>query len=163
MSWSMFPFLKNAKKSKKWAHGGNLLTMLLYLLIMVVSLAYFTTDHITRLYWPTLTMWKSVELPFVERFEYVGISSWGLIILPSICLAFWAASRGARQLFRVSQRHALIIILIITFISNIFLTSKNQIEQLTTYYSYISFYLLIVYVPLLFIVVYFRLGRRKQS
>ncbi|MGP4072105.1 GerAB/ArcD/ProY family transporter [Piscibacillus sp. B03] len=158
-----YPYIKDAKKSKVWSHGGNILTLLLYLLLIIVSIAYFTTDHLIKLYWPTLTMWKNVEMPFVERFEYVGISSWGLIILPNVCLAFWAASRAVRQLIRMSQRYALIAILLITLGASYLLKTQKQVEILTTYYSYFSFYLLVGYLPLLLIIVFFKLGRRKKG
>ncbi|WP_279401764.1 GerAB/ArcD/ProY family transporter [Piscibacillus salipiscarius] len=158
-----YPYIKDPEKSKIWAHGGNVITVGLYLILIVISLAYFAADHLTKLYWPTLTMWKTIEMPFVERFEYVGISSWGLVILPNICLSYWAASRGARQLFRISQRKALIIILLITVGANYLLKTQKQVEQITTYYSQFSFYLLLVYLPLLLIIVYFRFKRRKKS
>ncbi|WP_432759418.1 hypothetical protein [Bacillus methanolicus] len=32
-------------------------------------------------------------MPFVERLEYIGISSCLLIILPNICVAIWISSR----------------------------------------------------------------------
>ncbi|MFD2045049.1 GerAB/ArcD/ProY family transporter [Ornithinibacillus salinisoli] len=157
-----YPYLKQANKSKMWVHGGNFITMLIYLGIMILSLAYFTNKHLLRHNWPTLTMWKSVELPFVERFEYVGISSWALIILPNICLAYWAASRGMRQLFRFSQRKALIGMLIISLFLVYMIRKREQIEVLNDYVSHIGFYLITCYLPILLVVTYFRKRRGKK-
>ncbi|WP_240468555.1 GerAB/ArcD/ProY family transporter [Gracilibacillus sp. YIM 98692] len=155
-----YPYLKNPERSQKWAHGGNLLTMLLYAGLMILSIAYFGQGYLSRIIWPTLTMWKIVELPFVERFEYVGISSWALIILPNICLSFWAASRGVRQLLRFSQRKALIGMLLMTWIIIYFLQERQQIEMLSSYVSMTGFYLIVIYLPLLFVFSYLRLLRR---
>ncbi|WP_194840915.1 GerAB/ArcD/ProY family transporter [Filobacillus milosensis] len=157
-----YPYLKKANKTKLWGHGGNFLTLCLYIIIMVFSLAYYTKGHLLRQKWPTLTMWKSIELPFVERFEYIGISSWALIILPNICLAFWAASRGARQLFRFSQRKALIIMLSLNLLANYLIKTQKEIETINKLLSQFAFYLFLIYIPFLFIFSYLRLGRRKQ-
>ncbi|MUK89190.1 GerAB/ArcD/ProY family transporter [Ornithinibacillus sp. L9] len=157
-----YPYLKHANKSKLWVHGANFITMFIYLGIMIISLAYFSQKHLLRYHSPTLTMWKSVELPFVERFEYVGISSWALIILPNICLAFWAASRGMRQLFRFSQRKALIGMLLFTIFPVYIIKEREHIEVLNDYISHFGFYLITCYLPILLVVTYFRKGRRKK-
>ncbi|RPF52147.1 GerAB/ArcD/ProY family transporter [Aquisalibacillus elongatus] len=158
-----YPYIKEPEKSKVWGHAGNLYSFILYLIIILITIAYFTEGHLVRHYWPTLTMWKTVEMPFVERFEYIGISSWGLIILPNVCLAFWAASRGIRQLFRFSQRKGLILILLLTLGANMFISSHDQLVTFNEYFSQIGFYLITCYLPFLLLMTYFRIGRKKKS
>ncbi|MBR8646306.1 GerAB/ArcD/ProY family transporter [[Brevibacterium] frigoritolerans] len=33
-------------------------------------------------------------MPFVERFEYIGIATWVLVLVPSVCLYMWVSARG---------------------------------------------------------------------
>lgn len=146
-----YPFLKNPKKSKKWAHYGLLLTTLLYLLVLAVSLSYFSEIQLQKNIWPTLTMWKIVELPFVERFEYIGIANWCLVILPNICLPIWAASRGVKILLGIRQKKALYFILALVFILTAIFNTRGSINMLNNYVSKFGFYFIFGYIPLLFL------------
>ncbi len=157
-----YPYIKHPRRSIKWAQLGSFLSLLLYTFIMIISITYFDVRHLIHNTWPTLNMWKIVELPFVERFEYIGISSWTLIILPNVCLAFWASSRGIRQVFRFSQRKALIGMMVVSLIILLFLKEREQIELLSKYVSLTGLYLCSFYVPCLLILSYFK-WRRKDS
>ncbi|WP_312024049.1 GerAB/ArcD/ProY family transporter, partial [Lysinibacillus sp. D4A3_S15] len=35
-----------------------------------------------------------MSFPFVERFEFIAVCFWMLIIIPNMCLYLWAAYRG---------------------------------------------------------------------
>jgi spore germination protein (amino acid permease) len=146
-----YPFIKEAKSSQKWAHFGALLTLLSYLLIIVVSLGYFSEEQLKNQKWATLTLWKIVEMPVVERFEYIGITSWALIILPNVCLLFWAASRGMKKIFKMKQKHAVIGIMVLTFLSGFFFTKRENITLLSSWTTKLGFYSEFVYIPILFL------------
>ncbi|WP_410594369.1 GerAB/ArcD/ProY family transporter, partial [Bacillus sp. SIMBA_074] len=76
---------------------------------MIVSLMYFTKAQLIESIWPTLTFWKIADFPFLERFEFMGISIWLFNVLNSVCLLIWAGTRGLKQLFTVKQKHSLIV------------------------------------------------------
>ncbi|WP_223701217.1 GerAB/ArcD/ProY family transporter [Sutcliffiella deserti] len=159
-----YPFIKEAKKSQKWAHGGALLTLFSYLLIIVISLSYFSEEQLTNQKWATLTLWKIVEMPVVERFEYIGIASWALIILPNVCLAFWAASRGMKKIFNMKQKHAIIGILVLTFLSGYFFREREHITFLSSWTTKMGFYSEFVYIPILFLLylIITKIRRKKE-
>ncbi|ANX14182.1 spore gernimation protein GerB [Fictibacillus arsenicus] len=146
-----YPFIKKPETSQKWAHYGNLFTVFLYLYLMLITLVYFTPDHLKRTIWATLTMWKIIKFPFVERFEYIGIASWVVVIFPNLCLAFWAASRTAKRLFNVKQKKVLIAILTITLVVNTLLRDRASIDLLNSWVSKIGLYFIYGYIPLLFV------------
>lgn len=158
-----YPYIKHPERSMKWAFLGNFTTLMLYTFLIIISILYFGEGYLSINIWPSLTMWKIVELPFVERFEYIGISSWSLIILPNICLAFWASSRGMRQLFKFSQRKALIGIMLITIVINHFLKEREHIEIFNTYVSYIGIVLCALYLPFLLTVIFIINWRKKND
>ncbi|WP_078380485.1 GerAB/ArcD/ProY family transporter [Sutcliffiella halmapala] len=159
-----YPFIKEAKSSQKWAQLGALLTMLTYLLIIVISLCYFSEEQLSKQLWATLTLWKIVEMPVVERFEYIGITSWAVIILPNVCLLFWAASRGFKKIFHMNQKHAMMGIIVLVLILSFFFIKREDILTLSKWTTRVGLYSEFVYVPILFLL-YLILSkvRRKKN
>jgi spore germination protein AB len=146
----VYPFLKDPGKSKKWAHLAIFTTTSLYAILTIITFGYFSEMQLQKTVWATLTMWKIVEMPFVERFEYIGIANWNLIILPNACLAIWAASRIVKRVAGIRQRKNVIgIILICLAVTNVFET-REQIDLLNNISSQFGFYFNYGYVPLLF-------------
>ncbi|PRZ12496.1 spore germination protein (amino acid permease) [Laceyella sediminis] len=158
-----YPYFIEPEKSQKWTHYGNLFTTLIYAGVAIVTFAYYGEDHLQVEIWPTLTMWKVIKLPVLERIEYVAISAWTIIILPNICTAFWAASRGVKRIFQITQRSALLILLAGSFIITCLLNNRMQIDHLNSFVSMIGIYLLYAYIPILFIIYHIRHKMRKRS
>ncbi|MGP4080137.1 GerAB/ArcD/ProY family transporter [Pseudalkalibacillus sp. R45] len=145
-----YPFIKKPHASKKWAHHGVFFTTLIYLGTAIVSFVYYSLEGIQDIIWPTISLWKIVELPFVERFEYIGLAMWVYVILPNICLALWAASRVPRRVLNFKQHWILIIYFIILFIACGLLKDRETIDQLNDWTGKIGFYILL-YIPILFL------------
>lgn len=145
------PFIKNPEKSKKWAHFGILFTTLLCLYLAILTFAYFPEEQLQKNIWSTLTMWKIIEFPFVERFEYIGIANWAIIILPNISIALWCASRLTKQIYSIKQKNSLPILAVIVLIGTSLLLTRNHINILLNWVGQIGFYFNFVYIPLLFV------------
>ena len=158
-----YPFIKEPEKSHRWAQGGHLLTIITYTLVMVVTIAFFSTAQLDKTIWATLTTWKIAEMPFVQRFEYIGISSWALVILPNLCITLWAGGRGIRRLTRVSQQNATIPLLILILIISSVFAKRESIDLLNMYTSRVGYYFVYVYVPLLFVVQYIKRKVRRAE
>jgi spore germination protein AB len=145
-----YPFIKDAPKSQKWAHLGVFLTTMIYTLLAIITFMYFSEAQLAKSIWATLEMWKIVTMPFVERFEYIGIANWNLIILPNICIALWGASIILKRAFKLRQRKGVIILAIVCLISIIFLDTRAKINFLNDWTGKIGFAVTYVYVPFLF-------------
>lgn len=146
-----YPFIKNPERSKKWSHLAIFFLTMIYLYLTILTFAYFPQEQLQKNIWPTLTMWKIIELPFVERFEYIGIANWCLIILPNTCIALWIASRLTKQLFSVKQRLSAPILAVFCLIGTSLLMTRDQINFLTNFVGQCGFYINFMYIPLLFI------------
>ncbi|MCM3600500.1 spore germination protein [Robertmurraya korlensis] len=160
-----YPFFKEPEKSQKWAHLGSASTIFIYLAVMVVSTAFFSEEQLMRNIWATLTMLKIVQLPFVERIEYVAISSWLFVILPNLCLAMWSASRGAKRVFKKRQRPLLVILLLLVCTASCLIKTREQIDMISDYTAQIGFYLLYGYIPFMFLFssIFYRMKGRKST
>lgn len=148
-----YPFIKNPQKSKKWAHLGIAYTTFGYLYLAIITFAYFPEAQLNKNVWPTLTLWKIIEMPFVERFEYIGIANWCLIILPNICIALWCVSRLTKQIFSIQQRKALPALALLVLVGISFLVTRDQINAVTNITAKFGFYFNFVYIPILFIAI----------
>jgi spore germination protein (amino acid permease) len=146
-----YPFIKESESSAKWAHLGLGFTTLLYILITVITFTFYSEGQLQRTIWATLSLFKIVQLPFIERFEYIGISLWALVIFPNLALYSWAISRIAKRVFSVSQRKFLILTLVLIFIFVVITTGREQVNMLNDYTSKAGLILLGAYIPILFI------------
>lgn len=149
-----YPFLKQAPSSQKWAHAANVFTMFIYFVLILISIVFYNKEQIQHITWPTLTMAKIPEVPFIERMEYIVISIYVLVVLPIIAVSIWAATRVIKQLFAVQQRRSLPVLLACLFVGGMFFQEKTHIEQLTEWTAKAGFYLVAVYVPLLYVYVW---------
>ncbi|PLR82892.1 spore gernimation protein GerB [Bacillus canaveralius] len=147
----MYPFIKSPEKSKKWAHLAILTTTLIYTVLTIISFAYFSEQQLQKTIWATLTIWKIVEMPIVERFEYIGIANWNLVILPNICIAVWCASRLIKRIFSFQQKKNVFLIAIICIIVTILIETRSQVDFLNTLTSRIGFAFIYIYIPILYL------------
>lgn len=154
-----YPFLREKEKTQKWAQYGVLMTTIIYTLVMIVSLSFYSEGQLSRSIWATLSLFKVVQMPFVERFEYIGISMWTIVMLPNITLTLWAASRMVKKQFEMTQQKALILLLALLFILTLFVSTRQQIDLLNSLFSISGMSLLGIYVPVLAVISYIRRKR----
>jgi spore germination protein (amino acid permease) len=147
-----YPFLKDRQFTQKWAQLGAFVTTIVYTSIMLISLAFYSEEQLNKTIWATLTLYKVVQLPFLERFEYIGVSLWVLFIVPNIALALWAASRGAKRVFNMNQRIALFIALLAVTAIVLLLPTRQEIGLFGEWVSNFGFYFVFVYIPMLVII-----------
>ncbi|RAK18607.1 spore germination protein (amino acid permease) [Anoxybacillus vitaminiphilus] len=158
-----YPFIKNAGQSKKWAHLAILSTTLIYVVITVITFAFFSEKQLQKHIWATLSMWKIVEMPFIERFEYLGIATWTIVILPNICLAAWCASRIVKQVVNIQQKYALIVLSVICTVAVCLIKTRENVNLLNDMLGYVGFYFLYGFVPFIFILLHIIHKVRKKG
>ncbi|WP_080845876.1 GerAB/ArcD/ProY family transporter [Cytobacillus gottheilii] len=151
-----YPFIKHAHKSQKWAHFGNIFTCFIYLFLMIITIGYFSEKQVSHHIWATLSLWKIVELPFVERFEYIGITSWVLMILPNICVLVWSASQGIGRMVKIKQKKVVIVILTTVYVLTVFMKGRERIDYLNELSAKLGLFLLFGYIPVLTVYSYLR-------
>lgn len=148
-----FSFIKNRDKASKWGHFSLLYTTLLYTLLAIFTFMFFSQGKLQRLEWPTLTMIKIIQFPFLERFEFIFIFTWLLAVMPVICIYLWSAIRCIKcTIPKIKPTYILLGLLIVFFIANIkFIDIKydNLLAKMTLY-SGLAF--LFCYVPILFVI-----------
>ncbi len=95
-------------------------------------------------------------MPLIERFEYIVVSIWFLVVLPNICIKLWAACRAVKRISPIKQHTSLIVFLILFFVLSNVLDERRLIRQFADLYDNFSFYFVYAYIPLLFLIVQFK-------
>jgi spore germination protein (amino acid permease) len=156
----VYPFLKEKGKVTKFAHLGIAATNLLYLIIILITICYFSPGQLENTIWPTLSLFKIVKLPFIERTEYVAVSFWLLIILPNLMLYLWAAVRGVRRTFEKKAKGLIWCFSFVIFLGSLFFNTRPKINQFNDLFASMTFYIAFCY-P--FILYFFALIKKKMT
>lgn len=149
----LYPFIKNPEKSKRWAHLSVFVITILYLYVTILTFLYFSEEHLKHTTWPSITLMKIAEIPLIERFEYVVVSFWFLLVLPNICIKLWSACRAVRKLINIKQRTILAVFLILLLVFSNMVEDSRQIDLLVDISSKVGFYVVYLYIPFLFLVI----------
>ena len=148
-----FPFIKNGMKSSKWGHYGLLYTTIFYLVITLVTFMYFTQGKLQHLSWPTLSIIKIIQLPFLERFEFIFIFTWLLVFIPVVCIYLWSSVRTIKLTFKKLTPTFILFFLLGSYFLIICnaedILFKQLVEKVVRYSGLIF---LFGYVPLLFMI-----------
>ncbi|MFD0669973.1 GerAB/ArcD/ProY family transporter [Cohnella sp. GCM10027633] len=151
MLFFYYPFIKNAKKSEKWAHWGNATSTVYYLAQIFFSLFLFKYEELRTLIWPELIKFTFVMFPFVDHFEFIGVTSWILRFVPIAGLCLWASSRIVKLDFKAKQTTALPILLALALVAVCFIPGRDGVEATQIAVTRIGFGIVYFYVPLLFL------------
>ncbi|WP_264737843.1 spore germination protein [Cytobacillus firmus] len=158
-----FPFIKNNKRSQKWVHIGLGYSTILYLVITIITFVYYSKGQLEETVWPTLIMSKIIRFPFIERFEYIFIFTWFLVILPPCCVALWGGVRILKESLRIKPRISLWVSIIIIQISVFLIKNNLSIEKMEKYLFLLSSCFLYIYLPILFILTNIIRNRKNNN
>ena len=148
----IYPFIKDKKKTSKYTHLAVLATTFIYLSIMLVSIAYYSEGKLLKTVWATLTLFSFISFPFMERFEFVAVCFWMLIILPNLCLYLWAAYRGTIRLVKISETKFVWIFSLFIFLGTLIVQTRAQINMINNELGKVAFYIVFVYPIFLYVI-----------
>lgn len=159
-----YPFIKDREKAHKWGHTALVFTTLLYTIITILTFMFFTQGKLEHLTWPTLTMIKIIKFPFLERFEFIFIFTWLLVVIPVICVYLWSAIRSIKLTIpKIKPTFLLIGLLVIFHIVNSQFTDMKYSLFMAKIIDYSGLIFLFCYIPFLFIVSVVRKKLKKES
>ncbi|PAE37024.1 GerAB/ArcD/ProY family transporter [Bacillus sp. 7884-1] len=149
----LYPYIKEKKKSMKYVQIANIFTTILFAFVTLISIVFFAGDSLKATIWPVLSMFKIVRLPNLERFEFIAVSFWMLIILPNMCIYLWASSKGFARVLKRKQKTGVWVIAIVAFGATFFFQARYQMNMVTDLVAKSGFYAVICYPVVLSIIV----------
>ncbi|MFB7141505.1 GerAB/ArcD/ProY family transporter [Gottfriedia sp. NPDC056225] len=148
----VFPFIRNGNTSQKFAQFGVAFSTLVFTLSAFTTYLLLSEKQIQHIIWSRIYIAMLIHFPFLERFEYILISSFLIKVISILALSLWSTSRGLKLIFKWKQKYALILISIISLVVCQLLETRYQIDAFTNYTSKIALYLFYVYIPLFSII-----------
>ncbi|PEJ56692.1 hypothetical protein CN692_16265 [Bacillus sp. AFS002410] len=150
-----YPFIRNPKASKKFAHLGVLFTTLLYTFSSIVSLTFYSEKLLNTTIWPELSFTKIITLPFLERFEYLYISMYLVIVSSLLALLLWCSSRGFKKIFSSKQNYILLILSLLSVVLCQIINDPFK-DMLDKYITQMNLWIFYGYIPILLLFVTFK-------
>ncbi|MGR3764596.1 GerAB/ArcD/ProY family transporter [Rossellomorea sp. NS-SX7] len=149
----IYPYIKEKNKALKYALIGTWYSTFLLTLVTAVSIGFFSHESLLKTIWPVLSMFKIVRIPNLERFEFIAVSFWMLIILPNICMFFWAATRGVKRVFNFPQKKAIYFFAVALFAGSFLVDDRLTMNKVTDKVGAAAFILSFIYPCFLLILV----------
>ncbi|MEH7381237.1 endospore germination permease [Bacillus sp. JJ1533] len=84
ISFFLYPFLKKKRYASLGVVIANTISMFAFLIVTLVSFAFFSPDEITRYNEPTITLLKVIEFRFIERLEIVLFAFYIFVISTTV-------------------------------------------------------------------------------
>lgn len=159
----VLPFVSNREHAKRPVFLGLSFTAFFVLFTTVISIGYYSPNDFGRMDWPVLSLFKSVSFSFIERFDYLIIAEWMMVILPTAALLMWAILHGTERLFQVSQRKTFFVIAGLLLLVSIFVTADFQIQLATDVVAQIGFWIVYVYPIILLPIVLFKTRKNAKK
>ncbi|MDQ0232661.1 GerAB/ArcD/ProY family transporter [Metabacillus malikii] len=152
-----YPFISERETSHKWGHIATLYTTLLYTVIAVITFLFFTQGKLEHLTWPTLTLIKIIQLPFLERFEFIFIFTWLLVVMPVVCINLWAAVRSFKLTIpKLKSTYILIAFLTVFHIVNSLFIEIGFSHLLDKVVTTCGITFIFCYIPIIFLITVIR-------
>ncbi|MDQ0201364.1 GerAB/ArcD/ProY family transporter [Neobacillus ginsengisoli] len=146
-----YPFIRDAKSSQKFAHLGVLFTSLLYTISAIVSFTFYSENQLSENIWPELSLTKIIRLSYLERFEYLYISMYLIIVIALIALLLWCSTRGLKRIFNKKQKYFLLVLSILSVILSQLINDQIK-EILDKYVTQLNLWIFYGYIPILLLI-----------
>ncbi|MCG7407297.1 spore germination protein [Paenibacillus sp. ACRRX] len=131
----LYPFVRDKPKTMRNIQISIAISSVLLILVMVISIVYFSENQLLKGTWSSINMQKIVKYPFIERLEFVTLALWMITLIPTIMLITWITSNGLNRLFGFRQYRMRYVISGFIFICSILFVNRGQIDKLNDYIS----------------------------
>lgn len=159
----IYAYAKEKSKVQLYAQLGIVSVTITYTSVMIVSIVFFSGGELLETNWATFTMLKVIKFPFLERFEFIGVSLWLMVILPNLFMFCWAASKGVKRIFGWRQKYWLYPIIGFVTLACSLIETRLQIEVVNNFFAKSCIYLIYVYPLILYVAAWFYSRKHKTT
>ncbi len=165
MAFFIYPYLKDKKKAYAGVIIANSLSFIVYLIVTIMSFIYFSPYQLSNLKWPTLNLLKTIEFPFIERFEIIFLALYFVVLSVTAVTYLYLTVVGTshvmgRKSYLGSLRIFMVILVIFALFYDPSFLDLDKIGEFLNVtgilFTYVFPFLLLVYIW-----VHTHLGRRR--
>ncbi|MGJ7036482.1 spore germination protein (amino acid permease) [Anoxybacillus eryuanensis] len=167
LAFVFYPFLKEKKHAIKAMVIANSISAFTFLLITVTCFIFFSPDETPSLIWPTLSLLKTIEFSFIERFEVIFLSFYLFVMSTTGIPYIFTTVFGMSQLIGKKDHMIVLLIAVCIFILTSFLynPSFSHIQTMGSWWERYGLWGAYIFPIFLFIYVsmaqWFQGGKKK--
>lgn len=160
-----FPYIMNQKKAYIDAITGLWMALFFFISVTLACVIYFSVWQLENTIYPVLSVYKAVELSFLDRIENFGLSLWVFLTLSTCAAYLWVAKRGLDSLISKNKNknwhlYFLAFLSLFLYLGPIPIVIQEFIfRSVMVYMAYGVF----IWPFFLLIIAFVRKPRRKQS
>ncbi|KIL34847.1 hypothetical protein SD71_17755 [Cohnella kolymensis] len=94
----LLPYAEKNKKLTRAVYIGNLMSVLAYLVVSVISFGVYSLEQLKRQQYPVLDLLSYIKLPFIERMENLLFAFILFPVLVSVVLYTWASVLALKRI-----------------------------------------------------------------
>ncbi|MFE5318002.1 GerAB/ArcD/ProY family transporter [Paenibacillus sp. NPDC056579] len=156
-----YPFIKKGYAAQLWAHLGNAATVLIYLMAIIFCLMFYSLGQLMDEPWPILGLFKFVELPFMERVEFIGASVQVFRLIPLLALYVWIAIQSCKLQFNLKKKIMLPVCLATVLGISMWFQGLDEIQRIYPVIGLAGITILFIYVPLVGMISRWLISKRQ--
>lgn len=141
----IYPFIQNKKAAKLPTYLGVSLSAFLVLVMTVITIGYFSPHQIKSIDWTVLSLFKTVSFSFLERFDYVIVAEWMMVVIPNMVLLMWVITYGVKRLYKVPQKTTLYVASFLFLLISCLLNSNYAVQTTTDTVAKVGIWIVFVY------------------
>ncbi|MCW6111464.1 GerAB/ArcD/ProY family transporter [Clostridium sporogenes] len=162
----LLPFMKKKNKTSKILFNSLFFIGIFYILVVILSVAMFSTEQVKLMLWPGITMIKSINIPgtFIERWEGIIMAIWVLFFFTTFTNLYYFSADILKDMLHIEDIK-ISSLLIIPFVYIIALYPENVAEVIDIGRNLmpILFIINMVVIPIILLLISkFKLSKRKQ-
>jgi len=115
LAFLLYPFLKEKRKAKKGIIIANTISMFIFVFVTVICYLFYSPNEITKYIWPTLSLLKSLEFPFMERFEIVFLTYYLFVLSTTWIPYMFTAVFGTREILNRNNHVSILLIFVVAY------------------------------------------------
>lgn len=159
----IYPFIDHKKKAKLPTYLGITASTIIVLITTIISIGYFSPNDFDLLDWPVISLFKSVSFSFMERFDYLIITQWMFVTIPTAILLMWAVTHGTKRLFNVDEKITLYVISLILLLSFTFINTFTEVKKVVDLIAQAGFWIVFIYPFILLPIVLLKIKQQQKK
>jgi len=159
----VYRHVKDKDKVMRYSQFSILYSNLMYLIIMVISIVYFSENQMPKTIWGSINLLKIIKYPFLERIEFIAIPFWMFVVITGLMMLAWILVRGTSKIFRWNQKLTIYGMAIIIMIASSCFQNRRQINLLNDFIGKFALYVSFAYPCLLLLLTYVMAWQRNQK
>lgn len=141
----IYPFIQNQKQAWRPMFLGITWSIIILLLNTFITIGYFSSRQMQTLEWAVLSLFDTVTLPFIDRFDVIVVIIWMTVALSTMMLLMWAVTQGMERIYHVPKRTTLYISALGIVIISGFMDNHHLIMTLNDKANDIDFWIVFIY------------------